>query len=201
MSIFGIFGRKYARAEELGQSLNAAQADFKLILEQQNVLDTGKELAQFAQSFESSYKLREKILVNLEKAVKPKGDMIRFSNITIENLEHASNFAEAVNYRKGYQSIEDSRNFGLCFGTLMACIEYGLSSGYFDSQDYQTRACEIINESVKSIHKIAKKVILKNLATKILAIYKSKGTTKILPHNFLYDRMMTKISYEFSESG
>ena len=192
--------REYlADSGKFKKDINAAQADFLAILKNQQVPDLQAEVNEFLNSFQRSYNIRKGTLNLLEKSAKPTDNKYHFSAKVIGDLETALQYvAHAAKTTPGYQPIEDAKDIGSCFGILMACMEYGIVSGYFDPEESHDSVVKNIESIVDCVHRLDKSVKLVNIATRALEI--SNEHRKVGYYNASYARLMTEINLAFSSS-
>ena len=189
----------FADSRKFKRNINAAQTDFLAILKNQQVPDLQAEVNEFLNSFQRSYNTRKRTLNSLENSAKPTGNKYHFSVKVIDTLEAALDYVKhAAIVTPGYQPIDDAKDIGSCFGILMACMEYGIVSGYFDPEESYDSVVKNIGSIVDSIHRLDKSVKLVNIAIRALEITDEHRGVGYF--NVGYVRLLSEINAAFSSS-
>ena len=134
------------------------------------------------------------MLIKKEVQVKPKGDMQSFTEDIIELL--ASGILDFREYQEGRETNELSHGLG----KLMAVIQYGLTSKYCYSENYEEAIVEKVTAMIVEIHKIDKKIHFTNLGNRVMRIAQKVDSKKVGPHNIHYNRMLNNIAAELTST-
>ena len=101
-----------------------------------------------------------------------------------------------MQFAEEYKEDRDSIKLGACFGILMAAIQHGITSQYFDSEAFFNYVIKSVKKIVACLWEINQTIRCKHIAARILII---GDENKENLHYNLYTELVNELSILFSE--
>ena len=187
--MFGKIRTYFRNRSSYGNNINAAHLDFLVIQKTQGIQPSDNESNKFLESFQRRYELCRRQLHEMNVTGTAAG-IQAFSTSVDEKMKFALQFAEE------YKEDRDSIELGACFGILMAAIQHGITSQYFDSAAFFNYVINSVKKIVACLWKINKNIRCKHIAARILKI---GDENKENLHYNLYTELVNELSILFSE--